>query len=201
MRTTAPEALATPGGDTPHAHMTGTVIGVASDEEHRFSKVPRARIRLTAGFGVEGDAHAGATVRHRSRRRKFPDMPNLRQVHLLHAELFEELATKGFAVAPAEMGENVTTRGIDLLGLPRGARLKLGADAVVELTGLRNPCFQIDNNIGQGAMAANLDRAPDGSLIRKSGVMAVVVASGDVAPGDAVEVIELPAAPQPLEAI
>lgn len=183
------------------ARMTGTVIGVARDETHRFGKVPQARIRLLAGFGVEGDAHAGATVKHRSRRKKFPDLPNVRQVHLLHAELFEELAQKGFTVAPAQMGENVTTTGIDLLGLPRGARLRLGDAAVVELTGLRNPCFQIDDNIGQGAMAATLDKAPDGSLIRKSGVMAVVLEGGEVAPGDAIEIVALPPEALPLEPV
>jgi MOSC domain-containing protein YiiM len=181
--------------------MKGTVVGVACDDAHRFSKVPQPRIRLIAGFGVEGDAHAGTTVKHRSRRKKYPEMPNLRQVHLLHAELFDELAAKGFAVAPAAMGENVTTQGIDLLGLPRGARLKLGSAAVVELTGLRNPCFQIDDNIGPGAMAATLDRAPDGSLIRKSGVMAVVLEGGEVAPGDAVEVVALPDERLPLEPV
>jgi len=181
--------------------MTGSIIGVARDEEHRFGKVPQDRIHLIAGVGVEGDAHAGATVRHRSRRKKTPEAPNIRQVHLLQAELFEELAAKGFAVRPAEMGENVTTRGIDLLGLPRGAKVRLGNDAVVELTGLRNPCFQIDDNIGKGAMAATLDRAPDGSLVRKAGVMAVVLTGGEVAPGDPIEVIELPEEALPLEPV
>lgn len=180
--------------------MTGTVIGVARDGEHRFGKVPQPRIRLIAELGVEGDAHAGVTVRHRSRRKKNPQLPNLRQVHLLHAELFEELAAKGFAVQAAEMGENVTTAGIDLLGLPRGARLRLGADAVVEVTGLRNPCSQIDDNIGEGAMAATLGRTPDGILIRKAGVMAVVLAGGEVMPGDAIEV-ELPDERVPLEPV
>lgn len=201
MRTTVPEALASNGVAAPDARMSGTVIGVACDDTHRFSKVPQPRIRLIAGHGVEGDAHAGATVKHRSRRKKFPDLPNIRQVHLLHAELFDELAEKGFVVAPAEMGENVTTQGIDLLGLPCGARLKLGGTAMVELTGLRNPCFQIDKNIGQGAMAATLDKAPDGSLIRKSGVMAVVIEGGDVAPGDFIEVVALPAERLPLEPV
>ena len=165
--------------------MAGTVIGVACDGEHRFGKVPQARIHLIAGLGIEGDAHAGVTVRHRSRRKKTPEAPNLRQVHLLQAELFDELAAKGFSVRAAEMGENITTSGIDLLALPRGAKLRLGDEAMIEVTGLRNPCWQIDSNIGDGAMAATLDRAPDGCLVRKAGVMAVVLTGGDVAPGDA----------------
>jgi MOSC domain-containing protein YiiM len=181
--------------------MAGTVIGVACDGEHRFGKVPQAGIRLIAELGVEGDAHAGVTVRHRSRRKKIPDAPNLRQVHLLQAELFDELAVKGFAVRPSEMGENVTTTGIGLLGLPRGAKLRLGDEAIVQVTGLRNPCRQIDANIGEGAMAATLDHAADGSLIRKAGVMAIVLTGGEVMPGDAIEVIELPDEPMPLEAV
>jgi MOSC domain-containing protein YiiM len=181
--------------------MTGTVIAVACDGQHRFSKVLQPRIVLVAGHGVEGDAHAGATVQHRSRRKKYPELPNLRQVHLLHSELFDELAAKGFTVGPAEMGENVTTDGIDLLNLPLGARLRLGGSAVVELTGLRNPCFQIDDNIGKGAMAATLEKAADGSLIRKSGVMAVVLEAGEVAAGDAIEIVALPKERVPLEPV
>jgi MOSC domain-containing protein YiiM len=201
MRTTCSEALASRLASAPHAIMTGTVIGVACDGEHRFGKVPQARIRLIAELGVEGDAHAGATVRHRSRRKKTPEAPNLRQVHLIHAELFDELAAKGFAIQPGAMGENVTTSGLDLLGLPRGAKLRLGNVAVVEVTGLRNPCWQIDANIGEGGMAATLARAPDGGIVRKAGVMAIVLTGGEVTPGDAVEVIELPSAWLPLEPV
>ena len=168
------------------------IVCVASDDRHRFSKQPRESIMLLAGLGVDGDAHAGVTMRHRSRWRKTPAAPNVRQVHLLHAELFEELAEAGFDVAPAQMGENVTTRGIDLLGLPRGARLRLGSSALIEVTGLRNPCVQIDRNIGQGAMAATLERADDGTLTRKSGVMAIVLESGEVRAGDAITVEQLP---------
>ena len=126
---------------------------------------------------MRGDAHAGGTVRHRSRVRKDPTAPNLRQVHLLHRELFDELAAQGFAVGPGDIGENVTTAGVDLLGLPVGTRLHLGDEAVVDLTGLRNPCAQLDD-FQPGLMAAVLDRAEDGSLVRKSGVMSVVVAGG-----------------------
>jgi MOSC domain-containing protein YiiM len=131
-------------------------------------------------------------VQHLSRVAKAPETPNLRQVHLIHAELFEELAAKGFAVAPGALGENVTTRGIDLLGLSRGTRLRLGEEAVIEITGLRNPCWQIDANIAPGAMAATLDRAPDGSLVRKAGVMAVVVNGGRVRPGDPIDMVLRP---------
>jgi len=178
----------------------GAVSAVASDGEHRFFKVPRDSIRLVAGRGVEGDAHCDEKVRHRSRVARTPDAANLRQVHLIHAELLGELALAGFAVSPAQMGENVTTHGIDLLALPRGTRLKLGTTALIELTGLRNPCWQIDANIGPGAMAAVLDRAPDGALIRKAGVMAVVLEGGEVRPGDPIEV-ELPSAFAPLEPV
>jgi MOSC domain-containing protein YiiM len=171
----------------------GKVIAVACDGDHRFAKPLRPSIRLVAGLGVEGDAHAGATVQHLSRIATTPDSPNLRQVHLIHAELFDELAARGFAVAPGALGENVTTRGIDLLGLSRGTRLRLGDATVIEITGLRNPCHQIDDNIAPGAMAATLDRAPDGSLVRKAGVMAVVVTGGEVCAGDAIVVVSQPA--------
>jgi MOSC domain-containing protein YiiM len=172
--------------------MAGQVVSVACDGEHRFAKPVRDSIRLVAGLGVEGDAHSGAVVQHLSRIAKAPGTPNLRQVHLIHAELLDELAAKGFAVAPGALGENVTTRGIDLLGLSRGTRLRLGEEAVIEITGLRNPCWQIDSNVAPGAMAATLERAPDGSLVRKAGVMAVVVSGGEVRPGDAIEVVLRP---------
>jgi MOSC domain-containing protein YiiM len=181
--------------------MDGRVIGVACDGEHRFGKPPREAIRLVAGLGVHGDAHAGATVQHLSRVAKAPQTPNLRQVHLIHGELLDELAAKGFAVAPGELGENVTTRDIDLLGLSRGTRLRLGSEAVIEVTGLRNPCWQIDANIAPGAMAATLDRAPDGSLVRKAGVMAVVLAGGEVRPGDAIEMVLQPHEHRALEPV
>ncbi|MBP2457629.1 MOSC domain-containing protein YiiM [Clavibacter michiganensis] len=167
------------------------VLAVARDDAHRFSKPVREAITLLAGLGVEGDAHLGTTVQHLSRKRRDPDAPNLRQVHLVHAELHEELAEKGFDVGPGDLGENVTTAGVPLLDLPTGTRLHLGEDAVVELTGLRNPCIQIDT-LGTGAMKAVLDRDADGNVVRKSGVMGVVIAGGDVRPEDAVRV-ELPA--------
>lgn len=170
----------------------GRVLAVARDGEHRFGKAVCDAIALVPGLGVAGDAHSGASVQHRSRLAKTPDAPNLRQVHLIHAELFEELAQAGFAVGPGELGENVATVGLDLLALPRGARLRLGEAALVELTGLRNPCRQIDDNIGQGALAAVLARAEDGALIRKAGVMAIVLEGGPVRPGDPIAVDHLP---------
>jgi len=169
------------------------VIGVSRDSTHAFSKIPAPMIRLMAGLGVDGDAHAGVTVQHLSRVRVDPSKPNLRQVHLMHAELFDELRAAGFAVEPGQLGENITTRGIDLLGLPRGTRLRIGDEAIVEITGLRNPCVQIDR-FAPGLKAATLARAPDGSLVRKAGVMGIVIAGGAVAPGDGLR-IELPAAP------
>lgn len=166
------------------------VTAVARSAGHTFSKAPQPAIRLVAGLGVEGDAHQGATVKHRSRVARDPAQPNLRQVHLIHAELHDELRAAGFTVGPGELGENVTTRGVDLLALPAGTRLRLGADALVELTGLRNPCAQLDR-FQQGLTAAVLDRDAEGRPVRKAGVMAVVVAGGEVRPGDAVGV-ELP---------
>lgn len=162
-------------------------MAVSRSGSHTFGKPPAAAIRLIAGLGVEGDAHAGALVKHRSRVRRDPSQPNLRQVHLVHAELHDELAAAGFTVRPGDIGENVTTRGLDLLALPTGTRLRLGRDAVIEVTGLRNPCTQLDG-FQDGLMAAVLDRAPDGSVVRKAGVMAVVIDGGEVRPGDPVEV-------------
>lgn len=166
------------------------VIGVSLARGHHFSKQPVLEIRLLTGLGVDGDAHMGETVKHRSRVAKDPTQPNLRQVHLLQAELFDELATRGFVVKPGDMGENVTTRGIDLLGLPEATRLHLGDEAIIEITGLRNPCVQIDR-FQKGLMQAVLDRDEAGALIRKAGVMAVVIKGGDVRVGDRIEA-ELP---------
>ncbi len=173
--------------------MRAEVVSVGYNATHRFSKPPRLSIRLLAGLGVEGDAHAGATVKHRSRVTRNVAHPNLRQVHLIHEELFDELAAKGFSVGAGDLGENITTRGIDLLSLPTGTKLALGSAAVVEITGLRNPCSQIDR-FQSGLMKAVLDRAADGSLIRKTGVMAIVIAPGEVWASDIID-IALPAEP------
>lgn len=140
-------------------------------------------IKLQAGIGVEGDAHAGVTVKHRSRVARDPNQANLRQVHLIQSELFVELALKGFAVRPGQMGENITTQGLDLLALPKGTQLQIGASALVELTGLRNPCNQLEG-LQTGLMQAVLDRDAEGKLIRKAGVMGIVIRSGEVRPGD-----------------
>jgi hypothetical protein len=178
----------------------GSIVAVSSRLGHHFSTTPGLSIRLLTGLGVAGDAHMGATVKHRSRLRKEPIQPNLRQVHLLHAELFDELRDKGFVVRPGDLGENVTTSGLDLLALPTGTRLHLGASAVVEVTGLRNPCIQLDY-FQRGLMAATLDKDADGNLIRKAGIMSIVIAEGDVRPGDAIRV-ELPDLPhRPLQPV
>lgn len=178
----------------------GTVTAVSLRRGHHFSKTNSLSIRLLKGLGVDGDAHMGETVKHRHRVAQDPTQPNLRQVHLLHEELFDELARKNFIVQPGEMGENITTRGVDLLALPTGTRLHLGDSAVVEVTGLRNPCILIDR-FQKGLMAATLDKGADGRLIRKAGVMSVVLSDGDVRPGDPVRV-ELPAAPhRPLQPV
>lgn len=170
-----------------------SVVSVHLAARHRFSKVPAEQIQLLEGLGVEGDAHAGATVQHRSRRRWNPELPNLRQVHLMHTELFDELAEQGFEIAPGDLGENVTTRGIDLLALPTGTRLTLGSQAVVEITGLRNPCVQIDR-FQPGLLKQVLGHDVNGELVRKAGIMAVVLHGGPVAPADPIG-IQLPAEP------
>jgi MOSC domain-containing protein YiiM len=170
------------------------VVGVSCDGKHNFSKRARSSIRLIAGLGVEGDAHLGIKVQHLSRIRRDPDSPNLRQVHLIHSELHDELRGKGFAVEAGDMGENITTRGIDLLGLPMNARLHLGPDAIVEVKGLRNPCSQLDG-LQNGLMAATLDKDAAGKVIRKAGVMGIVIASGTVSPGDVIWV-EVPDGPR-----
>jgi MOSC domain-containing protein YiiM len=164
------------------------------------SKPGRDSITLLAGLGVQGDAHLGETVQHRSRVARDPTQPNLRQVHLIHSELHDELRAAGFDVASGQMGENVTTRGIDLLDLPTGTRLQIGEDALLEVTGLRNPCKQL-NGIEDGLMAATLGRDAGGELIRKAGVMAVVLSGGQIRPGDPISA-ELPAEPhRPLDAV
>lgn len=176
------------------------VNAVSQRRGHSFSKDPALQITLIAGEGVAGDGHQGKTVQHRSRVAKNPNQPNLRQVHLLSLEIFEELAAKGFAVSPGELGDNVFTQGIDLLGLSEGARLKLGSDAVVEITGLRNPCSQLDA-FQPGLMSALRGRDASGGVVRKAGVMAIVISGGDVAPGDAIAVIQQPAQHRPLQAV
>ena len=180
--------------------MTGEIVGVARKLQHTFSKSAEQSLRLVEGLGVEGDAHAGVTVKHRSRVARNPTQPNLRQVHLIQNELLEALRASGFRVAPGSLGENVTTSGIDLLGLPVGSLLHLGESAVVRLTGLRNPCSQIED-FHEGLLAAVIDRNAAGQVVRKTGVMSVVVAGGVVRPGDTVRV-ELPPEPHvPLEVV
>jgi len=173
--------------------MAGCVISVSRSASHRFSKDVAESIRLLAGLGVEGDAHCGALVKHRYRVKQDPTQPNLCQVHLLQAELFEELRRKGFAIAPGEMGENITTAGIDLLGLPTGALLTIGETAVVEVTGLRNPCVQM-NQFRAGLMTAVIERKSAGKVIKKAGIMGIVIAGGVVRAGDTIRA-EMPERP------
>ncbi|HWU04900.1 MAG TPA: MOSC domain-containing protein [Streptomyces sp.] len=180
--------------------MNSTVTAVSSNGVYSFTKPNRNSVTLLAGLGVEGDIHAGVTVKHRSRVAQDPARPNLRQVHLIHQELFAELGDAGFEVGPGDLGENITTSGIGLLSLPVGTLLHLGEEAVVEVTGLRNPCLQIDN-FQDGLLKRVVGRAGDGTVVRKAGIMGVVTAGGIVRPGDAVEA-ELPAEPhRPLEPV
>lgn len=168
--------------------MAGIVEAVSQRGTHRFSKQPRMWIRVLAGLGVEGDAHLGTTVKHRSRVAHDPNQPNLRQVHLLHAELLQDLAKQGFVIGPGDIGENILTRHTDLLGLPTGTVLRIGEEAELRLTGLRNPCVQLDR-FKPGLMAATLGRDKDGNLVRKAGVMATVMTAGDIRPGDPIEIV------------
>ncbi len=180
--------------------MTATVIAVASDSGHNFTKPLRSFITLIAGLGVEGDAHAGTTVQHLHDKKKNPAAPNLRQVHLMHAELFDELAGQGFAVAAGQMGENIVTRGVDLLNLPQGTLFYLGDTAVIEITGLRSPCYKL-NMIQEGLTRALVEKRVDGSLNRKSGVMAVVLKGGTVKAGDEIKTVLPEGAHLPLECV
>jgi MOSC domain-containing protein YiiM len=178
----------------------GVVVAVSLSAVHQFSKPVQKSIRLLVGLGVEGDAHLGVTVQHRSRVARDPTQPNLRQVHLIHEELHEELRAGGFQVAPGVIGENVTTRGIDLLALPRGARLHIGDAAVVGVTGLRDPCRQL-NDHQPGLMAAVLGRDEQGNLVRKAGIMGIVLVAGEVRAGDSIRVELLPEHNQRLEPV
>jgi MOSC domain-containing protein YiiM len=176
------------------------VVAVSISPRHTLHKRNQLTVRLVPGEGVEGDAHAGPTVKHRSRRVKTPGAPNLRQVHLIHAELHEELRELGYSVGPGDMGENITTRGIDLLSLPTGTRLRLGETAVIELTGLRNPCKQLDS-IGPGLMRATLARDAEGRVVRKAGVMSIVLVGGEVRPHDPILIERPSGTPRALEPV
>ena len=179
--------------------MVKQVVAVSLSEEHSFSKTKQRSISLIAGIGVKGDAHSGKTVQHRSRVAKDPSQPNLRQVHLIHTELHDELKNKGFNIQPGQMGENITTRGVNLLQLPTNTRLQI-AKAVIQITGLRNPCAQLDR-FQAGLMAAVLDKDEKGNLVRKAGIMGIVLTSGEIFIGDEIN-IKLPPIPhQALEKV
>ena len=177
--------------------MDGTIVSVNKSSTHTFSKPNQDKIVLLSGLGVEGDAHMGEKVKHRSRVRKDPTQPNLRQVHLIHSELHDELNASGYHVSAGEMGENVTTRGVDLLGLPKGTKLYLGDSAVVEVTGLRNPCEQIDT-FQDGLLKFCVYKDENGNIVRKAGIMSIVLTGGEVRAGNQIRV-ELP--PEPHEAL
>jgi MOSC domain-containing protein YiiM len=178
----------------------GKVIAVSKSSSYTFNKYNCDKIMLITGIGVEGDIHSGKKVKHRSRVRKNPDAPNLRQVHLMHTELFEELKLKDFKVSPGQMGENITTEGLNILDLPKDTILKIGESAEIQVTGLRNPCNQI-NSIQKGLMQAVLDKDENGNLIRKAGIMSIVLKGGEVKVGDKI-LVELPEKPHtPLEKV
>ena len=178
---------AAPPGDRP------SVVAVSTDARHRFSKKPCERITLLKGIGVRGDAHSGATVQHLSRVAQDPHQPNLRQIHLLQREFFDEASEAGYELAPGELGENVLTQGLDLLALPRDSLLHIGNRAVIRVTGLRNPCAQIDT-FRKGLLKIAAGHDVNGRLVRKVGVMGVVMSGGEIRPGDTIGV-ELPALP------
>ncbi|MET8179760.1 MOSC domain-containing protein [Streptomyces sp. NPDC005336] len=178
----------------------GTVTAVSSNSEHSFTKPNRDSIMLLAGLGVKGDVHAGVTVKHRSRVAQDPTLPNLRQVHLLQEELFAEVGREGFALSPGDLGENITTRGIHLLGLPNSTLLHIGEEAVVQVTGLRTPCSQIDD-FQHGLLKQVVGRDDAGNIVRKTGIMGIVLRGGEVHPGDAIRV-EFPDEPhRPLDRV
>ncbi|GJQ37331.1 MAG: MOSC domain-containing protein [Anaerolineaceae bacterium] len=180
--------------------MDGIVIAVSRSTDYTFSKPNQGSIRLLAGLGVEGDVHSGEKVKHRIRVLRTPDQPNLRQVHLIHSELHEELRAQGFDVSAGRMGENITTRGIDLLRLPKGTRLHLGKEAIVEVTGLRNPCEQLDT-YQDGLLKACVSKDEQGNIIRKAGIMSIVLVGGEVFPNDGIR-IEYPPEPHvPLDVV
>ena len=180
--------------------MSSYVVSVSQSQGHDFSKQPLQSCVLIEGVGVRGDAHSGPTIQHLSRVRADPTQPNLRQVHLIHSELFDELREQGFAVQPGDLGENITTGGIDLLNLPEGTLLRIGASAIVEVTGLRNPCFQIDH-FQSGLLKAVLHRVGDGGIVRKAGIMGIVRAGGEVRVRDEIRV-EMPPEPhRPLDRV
>lgn len=183
-----------------HLLMSARVVAVHYKGIHAFSKDSQPRISIIAGIGIEGDAHAGITVKHRSRVARDPSQPNLRQVHLIHGELLDELRRQGLSILPGQMGENITTLGLPILDLSAGTVLRIGSAAAIRITGLRNPCSQIEAFM-PGLLAAVLDRAADGSLIRKAGVMGVVLESGDVKPGDGISVLSVPAVYVPLQPV
>jgi len=180
--------------------LQGQVVAVSRSASHTMSKPMVPCIKLLAGLGIEGDAHAGVTVKHRSRVARDPGQPNLRQVHVISVEMHESLRAKGFDLQPGQMGENLTTKDIDLHGLPAGTQLQLGLDAVIEITGMRNPCLQLDA-IQDGLMEATLDHDAEGRLVRQTGIMAVVRTSGDVSPGDAIKATIPPEPRHPLEPV
>ena len=173
--------------------MKPIIVAVSRSPEHTFSKQNEESIRLIEGYGVEGDAHAGETVKHRYLVRKDPTLPNIHQVHLIQIELLEELNAKGFSVNPGDLGENITTRGVDLLGLPTGTKIKIGTQAIIELKTLRNPCVQIDQ-FQKGLLKEVLYKNEEGEVIRRAGVMGIILEGGIVRPKDEI-VINLPPKP------
>ncbi|MEV5961291.1 MOSC domain-containing protein [Kribbella sp. NPDC051952] len=180
--------------------MSGIVVGVSRDSKHRFSKAAVDAIRVIEGYGVEGDAHAGQTIQHLHPMRLDPTRPNLRQVHLIQFELYDELGDLGYDVSPGQLGENVTTRGVDLLALPRRTRLQLGPDVVLEVTGLRSPCRQI-NNFRPGLLKEVIHTDEDGTVVRKTGVMSIVVVGGIIHPDDPITVVLPDGDHEPLEVV
>jgi hypothetical protein len=176
----------------------GYVHSVSASPRHGFSKLVRESITLIKGHGVDGDAHAGAFVKHRYLARWRPRMANERQVHLINQALFEELFSEGFNVQPGNLGENVTTRGIDLLRLPLGTMLALGPTAAVELRGLRTPCVLVDR-FRKGLLKALVRKGEQPRF--RAGVMGVVREGGILFPGNPVKVTISPAPWQALPAL
>jgi len=179
---------------------SGKVHSLSSSAQHSFSKHTTHQVEVIKGIGIKGDAHAGVKVKHRSRVAKDPNQPNLRQIHLIHLELLKELVAKGYTVNPGDLGENITTEGISILNLPKDTILKIGENVAIQITGLRNPCHQIDK-FQKGLLKEVVGKNDAGDIIRMAGIMAIVLEGGMIKVNDEI-LVELPALPhQKLERV
>ncbi|SRR6266446_5986019 len=166
--------------------MSGRVIAVCCNPEPDLPKPVVDAVHLIENWGVEGDYHAGSLVRHRYLAKKDPTRPNMRQVLLMDAAVFAELAQNDIHIGPGMMGENITIEGMAMMQLAVGTRLAIGS-AIVEVTERRSPCYQL-NGIDPRLLKA-VARKQDGQAIFKAGIMAQILQGGWVRAGDLVKVL------------